>query len=146
MKTKALLIGGINKTQLLARELIRKGYEVSAVNADRTDCMKLAEIEGLSVIFGDGTKPYVLDQADASGADIMIAMCRHDSENLVACQIAKMKFGVPKTVALVNDPEHVDFFRKQGVDHTICALTFLTALIEAEAAPADGTGKDADRK
>ena len=61
------------------------------------------------MIFGDGIKPYVLDQADAGEKDIVIAMCRHDSENLVACQMAKMKFGIRKTVALVNDPEHVDF-------------------------------------
>ncbi|HUM84071.1 MAG TPA: NAD-binding protein [Lachnospiraceae bacterium] len=143
MKTKVLLIGGINKTQLLAKELLKKGYDVTAINADRNDCLKLAEIDGLSVIFGDGTKPYVLDQADAGEKDIVIAMCRHDSENLVACQMAKMKFGIRKTVALVNDPEHVDFFRRQGIDHTICALSFLTAFIEKEASdePQDAVRK-----
>ncbi|MCI1721853.1 MAG: NAD-binding protein [Lachnospiraceae bacterium] len=63
MKTRILLIGGINKTQLLARELLKKGYQVTAVNESRDDCRKLAEIENLSVICGDGTKPFVLDQA-----------------------------------------------------------------------------------
>lgn len=60
-----LLIGGRSKAKSLASSLLSQGYHVLVVNDNREDCMDLAELKGLKVYCGDGTKPYVLDEAGA---------------------------------------------------------------------------------
>lgn len=51
------------------------------------DCMSLAENSQIKVIHGDGSKPYVLEDAEAYENEIAIALTQHDEENLVICQL-----------------------------------------------------------
>ncbi len=133
MRKRVLLIGGFNKTLLLSRTLIEKGYDVTVVNNDYQNCLKLAEIDALTVIKGDGTKPYVLEDANAQNADIAIALTQKDDENLVICGLCKKRFNVKKTVALINDERKTEFFYKMGIDSVVCAITAITNIIEHQA-------------
>lgn len=128
-----LLIGGYNKTRSLAQDLVDQGYNVTVVNDNREECLNLAEIKGLNVYNGDGTKPYVLDEAGAADCDIAIALTPCDDDNLVACQICKRNFRVKKTVSLVSDPQKTDFFRQMGVDSVVCAISTVTNIIQQQA-------------
>ena len=128
-----LLIGGRSKTQSLAMSLLEQGYGVTVINDSMEDCSQMAEIKNLHVYHGDGTKPYVLDEAGASECAIAIAMTAKDQNNLVSCQICKRNFGVKKTVALVSDPAKVDFFHQHGVDSVVCAISTLTNIIQQQA-------------
>ncbi len=133
MKKKVLLIGGRSKAKSLALSLLSQGYKVTAVNESREDCMKLAEIEGLTVIYGDGTKPFILDEADAEECDISIALTPKDEDNLVTSELCKKKFHVKKTVSLVSDPQKTEFFYKMGIDSVVCAISAITSIIEQQA-------------
>lgn len=133
MKKKVLLVGGRSKAKSLALSLLHKGYQVTAINDTYEDCMKLSEIEGLSVLHGDGTRPFLLEDADASGMDIVIALTSKDEDNLVICELSKKRFHVPKTVAVVTDPKKTDFFYKMGIDRVVCAITTITNIIEQQA-------------
>jgi len=133
VKTKVLLVGGRSKTKALATSLIRKGYHVTVVNDTYEDCLKLAEIDKLTVINGDGTKPFILEDASAGDADIAIALTSKDEDNLVICELCKKRFDVKKTVALVSDPKKTDFFYKMGIDSVVCAITAITGIIEQQA-------------
>lgn len=128
-----LLIGGHTKTKFLAASLIAQGYHVTVVNDNHDECVEMAEIDGLNVYNGDGTKPYVLDEAGAADCSIAIALTVHDDDNLVACQICKRNFGVKKTVSLVSDPQKTDFFQQMGVDSVVCAITTVTNIIQQQA-------------
>lgn len=128
-----LLIGGRSKAKSLAISLIKQGYVVTAINSDYEDCKYLAEIKGLNVIYGDGTKPYILDEANASLTDIAIALSSKDADNLVACQLCKKLFNVKKTVSLVADPNKMAFFYKMGLDSVVCAVSALTNIIQQQA-------------
>ena len=130
---KILLIGGRSKAKSLAASLVAQGYRVIAINDSREDCMMLAELKGLSAYCGDGTKPYVLDEAGAAECDIAIALTSQDEDNLVACQLCKKKFNVKKTVSLVSDPKKTDFFRQMGVDSVVCAISAVTSIIQQQA-------------
>ena len=112
MKTKVLLIGGRNKAKSLATSLISKGYHVTVINDTYEGCLKLAEIDKLTVINGDGTRPFVLEDASAGDADIAIAMTAKDEDNLVICELCKKRFHVAKTVSLLTVPKKSDFFYK----------------------------------
>jgi trk system potassium uptake protein TrkA len=133
MKTKVLLVGGRSKAKALATSLIKKGYQVTVINDTYEDCMKLAEIDGLTVINGDGTRPFVLEDASAGDADIAIALTSKDEANLVICELCKKRFHVKKTVALLTDPRKTDFFYKMGIDSVVCAITAITGIIEHQA-------------
>lgn len=132
MKTRVLLIGGRNKAKSLASSLINKGYHVTVINDTYEDCMKLAEIEKLTVINGDGTRPFVLEDANAGDADIAIALTSKDEDNLVVCELCKKKFNVKKTVALLTDPKKTDFFYKMGINSVVCAISAITGIIEQQ--------------
>ena len=133
MKKRVLLIGGFNKTKFLAASLIKKGYRVTAINNNKENCMELAEIEKLNVFNGDGSKPFVLEDADAYNADIAIALTERDDDNLVICELCKKKFRVKRTVALISDPQKREFFYHMGIDSVVCAITAIAGFIEQQA-------------
>jgi trk system potassium uptake protein len=85
------------------------------------------------VLQGDGTRPFLLEDADAAGMDIVIALTSKDEDNLVICELAKKLFHVSKTVSLVTDPKKTDFFYKMGVDRVVCAIAVITGIIEQQA-------------
>jgi len=133
MKKHVLLIGGFDKTRSLASSLLKKRYSVTAINNDMGDCEKLAEIKNLSVFNGDGSKPFILEDANAYKADIAIALTKQDDTNLVICELCKKKFNVKKTVSLISDPKKTEFFYRMGIDSVVCAISAITSIIEQQA-------------
>lgn len=61
-----LIIGGFHKARSLANSLLKKGYHVTVVNKEYADCEKLAEVSKINVIYGDGSKRFILEDAGAS--------------------------------------------------------------------------------
>lgn len=133
MKKKVVLVGGYQKTYALAKSLRTKGYEITIINLNYQHCIEFAQIEDIHILHGDGTRPYILDDAGIYDFDLAIALTRRDDDNLVICELCKKKFNVKRTVALVNDPEKVDFFYKMGIDSVVCSITTVTNLIEQQA-------------
>jgi trk system potassium uptake protein TrkA len=133
MTARVLLIGGFQEARYLASSLLKKGHRVTAIIEDPQQCRALAEIDRLEVYMGDGTKPFVLEDASAYDAGIAIAMTGTDEGNLVACELCKKKFRVQKTVAVISDPKKTDFFYRMGVDSVICAISVVSSVIEQQA-------------
>lgn len=133
MKKSVALIGGYSKAKSLAGSLLEQGYAVTAINNDRHHCEILARIPRLDVYHGDGTRPYILEDASIYDFDIAIALTGRDDDNLVICQLCKKEFDVEKTVALINDPAKTSFFYLMGVDSVVCEMTMITSIIEQQA-------------
>ena len=132
MKKKVLLVGGFHKAKALANSLLKKGYAITIINDSYNDCLSLAENKEFKVINGDGSKPFVLSDAGAEDKDIVIALTGRDDDNLVICELCKKKFGIAKTVAVVNDPKKTEFFYKMGIDSVVCAINAITSIIEQQ--------------
>lgn len=130
---RVLLVGGRSKAKAMALSLVKQGYRVTVINSDYEDCMKLAEMKDVTVIHGDGTKPYILDEAGATDCDLAIALTSKDADNLVICQLCKNQFHVKKTVSLVVDPNKTAFFHQMGVNSVVCTVTALTGIIQQQA-------------
>lgn len=96
--------------------LVAAGHEVAVIDEHEPTCSALDEALGSISIVGDGTDVGVLSSAGANRADILIATTRRDDVNLAACQLAKHKFGVSKTISVVNSPDYSDMFVTLGVD------------------------------
>ena len=133
MKKRVLIVGGFLRAESLARSLMKKGYVVTVINKNPHDAHLLAEIEGITVMLGDGSKPFVLENAGAENADIAIVLTPRDDDALVICQLCKKKFHVRKTVTLVTNPQKIDFFYRMGIDSVVCDLSTITGIVEQQA-------------
>ena len=82
---------------------------------------------------GDATELYVLERAGIGRPpDLVVALTGDDEDNLIISQIAKERYGVPKTIARVNDPRNQAHFDLLGISPTICATSGIMALVEHE--------------
>ena len=130
---RLLLVGDGQTTYYLARQFASGGHEVTVVEADASRALLLSRRLRAVVVPGDGTDPGVLERAGARKADAVLALTAHDHENLAICQTAQRRFGVPRTVALVHDPEHEEVFRRLGVTAAVSATGILAQVLEGMA-------------
>jgi len=126
-----IIVGGGKEIHFLTKAFISKGYNVTIINNNMEDSKNLAKMhEKAIVVNGDGTKPYVLEDAGAAYSHMIIALTPKDPDNLVICQIAQKMFKLKKTFAIVNDPKNVKIFEKLGVDTVISTASIISSLIE----------------
>ena len=52
----------------------------------------------------------MLERAGVERADLVVAVTGDDEDNLIVCQVARDKYGVPKVIARVNDPRNQPHF------------------------------------
>ncbi len=125
-----LLVGGGTLAYNLAKDLMSRSHEVLIIERDRDRGAELARDLGDVVIRGNGCDATVLEAAGASRADTLIATTRRDKDNLTACQVAKARFRVPRTIATINDPRNESLFEKLGVDVTVSVTGLILSHIE----------------
>ena len=63
---------------------------------------------------GDATELFVLERAGIERADLVVAVTGDDEDNIIVCQVAKEKYGVPKVIARVNDPRNQQLSTSSG--------------------------------
>ena len=129
---KIILIGGGKTIYFLAKQFIAKGQSVTIINRDPEESQALSHELDATILLGDGSDPEILEQAGTGSADVLLSMTSRDHVNLVACQVANEKFDVARTIALVNNPENEEIFRKLGVSLIFSATRIITSLLEQE--------------
>jgi len=128
-----LIIGGGKVGLNTARQLMQLGHEIALVEQRRTRYDLVAELLGEdALVYGDGTEIWVLEKAGIGRADLVVAVTGDDEDNIIISQVAKLKFGVPKVVARVNNPFNQPTFDLLGVENTVCATTAMLNLIMHE--------------
>ncbi|HDT12774.1 MAG TPA: TrkA family potassium uptake protein [Candidatus Aminicenantes bacterium] len=125
-----VVVGGEKLVYFLTRIFISKGYHVAVINRDADECRRLAKALRARIILGDGSNPRILEEAGANAADALLAATHHDQDNLVICQLGVRKFHIPRTLALINDPENEPVFAALGVTSVFSATKILANLIE----------------
>jgi trk system potassium uptake protein TrkA len=128
-----LIIGGGKVGLNTARQLTQLGHEIALVEQRRTRYDLVAGWLGEdALVYGDGTEIWVLEKAGIGRADLVVAVTGDDEDNIIISQVAKLKFGVPKVVARVNNPFNQPTFDLLGVENTVCATTAMLNLIMHE--------------
>ena len=125
-----IIVGGGSVGYHLCKALLKEGHEVLVLDKDAAKCENFEDELGSVCVRGDGCEVATLAEAGVSRAEVFIAATDEDEDNLVACQVAKHKFGVPRTIARVNNPENEKIFRKLGVDCPISVTTLILEHIE----------------
>jgi trk system potassium uptake protein TrkA len=129
---RAIVAGGAVLSYHLGKALISKGYSVSVINPGERDCAWLAErLKGV-VVRGDASDPAILDDAGAGRVDLLLALTASDADNLVMCQLAQRRFGVPRVIALANDPANAELFPRLGISDVISLTQSISLMVERQ--------------
>jgi trk system potassium uptake protein TrkA len=130
--------GGGKVASYLARRLLDNNHAVAVIEKREEIAQRLvAELPGAPLIIqGDGCDSIYQEDAGVSRADVFVAATGDDDDNLVSCQLAKVAFGVPRTVARVNNPKNESIFHALGIE-AISSTTIISRLIEEEATVGD---------
>lgn len=125
-----VIVGGGDVGLSLTRLLQEEKHEVVLVEKDPTRFARLSDELGETVIMGDGADLGTLLDMGANRADVLVAATGTDQDNLVICQLAKLIYLIPRTIAVVNDPKNEEIFSSLGVDATVSSTGIIASLIE----------------
>lgn len=127
-----LIVGAGKVGWNLARELIEKGHEVTAIESDQHRYQTVEEELEHSVQYGDGSELWVLERAGIERSDMVIAVTGDDEDNILICQVAGEKYGVERVISRCNNPRNLQHFELLGVKPAVSATDLILRLIEHE--------------
>jgi trk system potassium uptake protein TrkA len=127
-----VVIGGGNVGYYLTKELLAAGHEVVMIEKDPARARLIADELGSIVVPNDGCEGRYQAEAGMGRADVVAAVTGDDEDNLVACQVAKMAFNVPRSIARVNNPKNEHLFRQLAIDDTVSPTRTILGVIEHE--------------
>lgn len=115
-----IIIAGCGKVGAqFARIMSEEGHEIVVIDSSAENLRQLGPgFHGVTVL-GIPIDEDVLKQAGIESADGFAAVTPNDNLNMMACQIAKEIFHVPRIFARVQDPVKEQVFYQFGV-HTVC--------------------------
>lgn len=129
-----LIAGGGRTGARLANLLINQNYKVRLVENRRELLAHLHQELPTEVIYeGNPVEPAVLEGAGVREAHAVAAVTSSDPTNLALCFLAKTMFGVPRTIARVNNPNNAWLFNEHfKVDVSLNSADVLAHLIQEE--------------
>ena len=127
---RVMIMGGTAIAEMVARSLSKQGVKVKIIDKDKGRCIDLTEKlpESVEVICGDGRNSDILYDEGIRECDAFIALTSRDANNILACVVAK-KYGVPRTVAEVENIEYVHLAEEMGVGSVINKKTITAGRI-----------------
>lgn len=127
---KIVITGAGSVGRSIARELISHGHEVTLM--DRSPgAMRIASVPEADWQLADACDVDALAEAGAGECDVVVAATGDDKSNLVTSLLSKTEYGVPRTVARVNNPKNEWLFDETwGVDVAVSTPRIMTALVE----------------
>ena len=93
----------------IAKLLTEQNHSITVIDQSSEDIQKINESLDVKAIVGKATSPEILDRANTSDADMLIAVTRNDEINMLICQIAYSLFKVPKKIARIRSKVFYSF-------------------------------------
>ncbi len=115
----------------LAGMLDKEGHKVTILDIDSYSFRRLPPGFGGQALVGNGTDEEALIKAGIQKADVFVAVTQGDNRNVLAAQIAKHIFNVPKVVCRIYDPIRQEMYQELGILTTSPTKTGSQALREA---------------
>jgi trk system potassium uptake protein len=134
-----LIVGGGKVGCYLAQMLLSEGLQVMIIEKrDERANVLLKEFSTEIVMCGNGTDPVLLEQIGILKTAVVAAVTGNDETNLVVTNLARLEFGVARTIARVNNPKNAWMFTKEmGVDVALNQADLMAHLIREEMSPGD---------
>ena len=92
----------------IAKILSEQEHSITIIDQSSEDIQKIDESLDVKAIVGKATYPSILEKANASDADMIIAVTRNDEINMLICQIAFSIFNVQKKIARIRSQDYLN--------------------------------------
>ena len=115
----------------LAALLDADKHTVTVLDRDDYSFHRLPSDFGGTALLGNGLDEEVLKRAGIEEADAFVAVTQGDNRNVMAAQIAKHIFNVPRVLCRIYDPLRRDLYETLGLEAISPTTIFAQILKEA---------------
>ena len=92
-----------------------RGHQITILDVNDYSFRRLpADFKGTALV-GDGTNDETLKKAGIEDADAFVAVTQGDNRNIMAAQMAKYIFKVPKVLLRIYDPLRRELYNNLGL-------------------------------
>ncbi|MBU0489561.1 MAG: Trk system potassium transporter TrkA [Bacteroidetes bacterium] len=113
-----IIIGGGRVGKMTAK-MLEKERRVKLIDIDKERCMRLTDLlDNTLIINGDARQLELLEDEGIETTDALVAVTNNSETNILTCVLAK-KYGVRKTIALVENIDYIDIAQSMGIDAVI---------------------------
>ena len=129
-----IIAGGGKVGEYLATMLLAGGHSIRVIEVQREHVARLErDLPSGVAMLGNATDPIALETAGIRQANVVAAVTGLDETNLVVTNLARFEFGVPRTIARVNNPKNAWMFTSEmGVDVALNQADLMAHLIAEE--------------
>ena len=92
----------------IAKLLSEQGHSITVIDTSSEDIKKIDDALDVKAIVGKATYPTILEKANASETDMIIAVTRNDEINMLICQISFSIFNIPKKIARIRSQDYLN--------------------------------------
>ena len=92
----------------IAKLLSDQGHSITVIDQSSEDIQKINDSLDVKAIVGKATYPSILEKANASETDMIIAVTRNDEINMLICQIAFSIFKISKKIARIRSQDYLN--------------------------------------
>jgi trk system potassium uptake protein TrkA len=115
----------------LAILLHQEGHNVNIVDINPTALERLPEDLLDMAIVDDGTDEEALKRAGIEGSDAFVVVTDNDNRNIMAAQIAKHRFNIPRVICRIYDPQRSELYKSLGLE-ALSPTTIFIQLLKKE--------------
>jgi trk system potassium uptake protein TrkA len=126
---KVIIMGCGRVGARLAALLDSEGHEVTVIDTDAYSFRRLPPSFKGTTLLGNGIDEEVLRKAGIEQADAFVAVTQGDNRNIMANQIAKHIFNVPKVICRIYDPLRQELFETLGLE-TVSSTTIFARILK----------------
>jgi len=126
---KVIIMGCGRVGAQLAGLLDADGHSVTILDTDAYSFRRLPPKFGGTALIGNGINEEVLKRAGIEEADAFVAVTQGDNRNVMATQIAKHIFNVPKAICRIYDPLRQELYSTLGLE-TLSPTTIFAQILK----------------
>jgi trk system potassium uptake protein TrkA len=127
---RIVIVGAGSVGRSIARELLGNDHQVLLIDRDPS-AIRVSSVPEAQWLLADACEIASLAEAGLADCDVVVGASGDDKVNLVVSLLAKTEYGVPRTVARVNNPNNEWMFDEAwGVDVAVSTPRLMTALVE----------------
>lgn len=113
---KIIIMGCGRVGAQIASLMEQDGHEITVLDTDAYSFRRLPPDFKGTALLGNGMDEEVLKRAGIEEADVFIAMTQGDNRNVMAAQIAKHIFNVPRVISRIYDPLRQEMYDTLGLE------------------------------
>ncbi|MCK5434439.1 MAG: TrkA family potassium uptake protein [Dehalococcoidales bacterium] len=126
---KVVIMGCGRTGAQLAGLLDADQHQVTILDTDTYSFRRLPPDFGGTALLGNGLDEESLRKAGIEEADAFVALTQGDNRNVMAAQIAKHIFNVPKVICRIYDPIRRELYNTLGIE-TFSPTTIFSQMLK----------------